>query len=269
MRTKVFESLPVAPDLAPFVRRFLHADGDARATVTFSPSSCVYLGHVFNDGDVRAGIDGAPQRYRSGWHVWGPMHGAHLAVRYRGAVGHLLAEFTPTGFYRLFGHPPALLAGRAMELSGFDPGLTAILKSALADARGREARLEAIESVLRGRIAEARREAPGVAAAVAAFEANDGSVKIAALCGELGISARQLNRLFLANVGLPPKHFAQVCQVRRAAALLGEPGADLLAIALDCGFYDQAHFIKAMRRFFGAAPNDCRRAATIATLLAA
>lgn len=269
MQTKVFASLPVAPDLAPFVRRFLHAEGIARASVTFSPSGCVYLGHVFHDGDVRAGIDGAPQRYRSGWHLWGPMHGAHLAVRYRGEVGHLLAEFTPTGFHRLFGHPPALLAGRAMELSGFDPSLAATLKSALADASSRDAKLKAFESVLRTRIAQAKREAPGVAAAIAAFEANGGTVKIAALCHELGISARQLNRAFLAHVGLPPKHFAQICQVRRAAALLGQPGGDLVAIALDCGFYDQAHFIKAMRRFFGAPPNDCRRAAAIATLLAA
>jgi AraC-like DNA-binding protein len=265
LHTDLLESLPVAAELAPFVRRFLYAEGGARATVAFSPFGCVYLGHVFNDGDVRAGLDGAPQRYRSGWHVWGPMYRAKLDVRYRGEVGHLLAEFTPTGFHRLFGHPAPLLADRAMELSGFDPALAANLRQAIAGASNREARLGAFESVLRAKIASARREPASVAAAVEAFERSGGTVRIAVLCGELGISARQLNRSFSAHVGLPPKLFAQICQIRRAATLLARADAEALsAIAIDCGFYDQAHFSRALRRFLGAVPRTYRRAAIAA-----
>jgi transcriptional regulator GlxA family with amidase domain len=104
-------------------------------------------------------------------------------------------------------------------------------------------------------------DAPDIATAAAALEESCGNLRVAALARTAGLSARQFNRRFTAHYGMPPKRFAQLCRLRRALDMLAGPERhSLAAIAVDCGFYDQAHFSKAMRRFLGAPPLEVRRA---------
>ena len=68
----------------------------------------------------------------------------------------------------------------------------------------------------------------------------------------LGIGERQLERRFLAALGLPPKLFHRLTRLHRTlgAALGGEAqGAEL---ALDAGYYDQSHLARELRRLAGA-----------------
>ena len=72
-----------------------------------------------------------------------------------------------------------------------------------------------------------------------------------------GLSARQLRRKFNLHIGTTPKAFANV--VRFQYILNANPSRQSLKenkIYYDAGFYDQAHFIKSFKTFYGVTPSE-------------
>lgn len=73
---------------------------------------------------------------------------------------------------------------------------------------------------------------------------------------QTGISSRQLRRLFEYYIGDTPKTFSQV--VRFQNILKAKPSSQSLRknkLFFDAGYYDQAHFIKEFRNFYGVTPS--------------
>jgi len=71
-----------------------------------------------------------------------------------------------------------------------------------------------------------------------------------------GLSSRQLRRKFNKYIGTTPKAFANV--VRFQHILNAKPSQQSLKenkIYYDVGFYDQAHFIKSFKTFYGVTPS--------------
>ncbi len=84
-----------------------------------------------------------------------------------------------------------------------------------------------------------------------------GQVRVDELAFDAGMSARQLRRLFLEQVGLTPKHLSRVIRFRESVSRLGKTKrGDLTQVALDCGYYDQAHFINEFRELSGYRPAE-------------
>jgi len=80
-------------------------------------------------------------------------------------------------------------------------------------------------------------------------------VRIDDLSRQAGLSVRQLRRVFLAETGLSPKHLCRVLRFRRAIQHMAQaPRTDFASLALEAGYYDQAHFIKEFREFSGGYP---------------
>jgi AraC family transcriptional regulator len=73
-------------------------------------------------------------------------------------------------------------------------------------------------------------------------------------------------RTFRRRVGLSLGQFVRAERLAWARAALSGSDASLAAIAIDAGFYDESHFIRAFRRHFGATPGSCRRDAGTQTL---
>lgn len=73
---------------------------------------------------------------------------------------------------------------------------------------------------------------------------------------DIGISSRQLRRLFETYIGDTPKIFGQV--VRFQNILKAKPSAQSLKqnkLFFDAGYYDQSHFIKEFKNFYGVTPS--------------
>jgi len=84
-----------------------------------------------------------------------------------------------------------------------------------------------------------------------------GQVRMDDLAFQAGLSARQLRRLFLEQIGLSPKHFCRVIRFRNSVSRLPRTGrTEWAQVALDCGYYDQAHFINEFREFSGHTPGE-------------
>jgi AraC-like DNA-binding protein len=84
-----------------------------------------------------------------------------------------------------------------------------------------------------------------------------GRARIDALAGDLNISARRLERHFLAHVGMTPKLFSRLVRFDRAVRDLNRRGTTSWSqFALAHGYSDQAHFINEFREFAGVTPTE-------------
>jgi len=86
----------------------------------------------------------------------------------------------------------------------------------------------------------------------------DGRVKIGQIDGLLGLSARQLRRLFVAQVGCSPSAYAQSLRLERARRLVRESQASLTEIANVCGYSDAAHLSRSYRARYATSPSRDR-----------
>ena len=76
------------------------------------------------------------------------------------------------------------------------------------------------------------------------------------LCAHAGYSKRTLQRLFREYVGVTPKWVLDRIRLHEAAERMADGGADWASMALDLGYFDQAHFIKAFKAVVGRSPAD-------------
>ena len=91
--------------------------------------------------------------------------------------------------------------------------------------------------------------------AVDQFAARPQAANIAAVADRTGLSSRRLVERFKAAVGVAPKRYCRILRFQQALTS-AERGrqVDWTRIALDCGYFDQAHFIHDFRSFAGITP---------------
>lgn len=77
---------------------------------------------------------------------------------------------------------------------------------------------------------------------------------VEALASVAGLSARQLHRQFLAEVGMGPRDFVLHTRLYAAAGELRRSGAAIVEIASVYGFCDQSAFTRQFRRILGTTP---------------
>src|SRR5688500_17937427 len=135
----------------------------------------------------------------------------------------------------------------------------AAVRDRFARAAGATARVAALEQVLMARLAHsANVEHRDVDEAVRRIIESGGSLGITKLAPSLGVTRQHLARRFADLVGVSPKTFARIVRVRRviaaARATPGEDGPNWSSLALDAGYYDQAHLIDEFRELTGLAP---------------
>jgi AraC-like DNA-binding protein len=81
--------------------------------------------------------------------------------------------------------------------------------------------------------------------------------RIAVLAKSLGTTTRTLERRIAAATGLTPRALGQTLRFRRVYRRLQEAGpGEMTRVALDAGYFDQAHCIREFRRFAGLAPTE-------------
>jgi methylphosphotriester-DNA--protein-cysteine methyltransferase len=165
--------------------------------------------------------------------------------------------------------------GRALPFLGVPACEITDLRVAVADLGGREARGLAsiqhgalagwradLEALLTRRLASAAPVDRTVDAALGAILRAAGNLSISALAPALGVTRQHLARAFALHVGVSPKTFARVARVRRILARARVASVvDWTALALDAGFYDQAHLSGEVRELTGRAPTEWLRSA--------
>lgn len=241
------------------------------AEFTFSPHSHEEFMIAVTEGGT------ALPRYRGGAHTHGPgdvlvlnpseVHGGGPA---RGAIWR----------YRAFYAPVALLQRAAEELTGMnrglpqfaedvvsDPYVAAMLRqahSALAEPSSvleRESRLlealaslvtrHAVDKLPTHRIGSEHRAVKLAREYLETLPSEN--VSLERLAREAGLSLFHLCRVFRQAIGLPPHAYQTLLRVRFAKALLAK-GVPISQVAVEVGFFDQAHLTRHFKRIFGVTP---------------
>lgn len=81
----------------------------------------------------------------------------------------------------------------------------------------------------------------------------------AQLARSVGLSPRQLERLFSKYLNRSPTRYYLGLRLDRARFLLLQTSLSILNVALACGFVSASHFSKCYREYFGWTPSDERR----------
>lgn len=84
-------------------------------------------------------------------------------------------------------------------------------------------------------------------------------LRLPALARRVGVSPRQLERLFETWLGIPPAHYYVRLRLDRARALLRYSPISVFGAAVACGFASASHFSRAYRQRFGCSPTADRR----------
>ncbi len=70
---------------------------------------------------------------------------------------------------------------------------------------------------------------------------------------QFGVDKYKFLRLFKFQTGLTPNNYLILKKIEKSKKMLMD-GRDLLAVAIDLGFYDTAHFCKHFKKFTGTSP---------------
>jgi AraC-like DNA-binding protein len=188
--------------------------------------------------------------------VVGPQTHARAGLSVCGHIDNFTIHFQPSGFNRLFGIPMTELTDSAHDAYAvIGPGIPR-LEHELGDAQSFAERIRLIEERLI-RLLGCHGTLDPVAIAANSLFASNGIHRVSAMASESGLSPRQFERRFLAQVGVPPKLYARI--IRFNAALdhkLRWPSRAWSRIANDHDFYDQMHLVHDCRAFTGESPSQ-------------
>lgn len=223
-----------------------------------APHVCYVLAGDYAERFGRAWMDRLPFDL-----LYYPAHVAH-AERHQGPGRHLLVELDPRFITRCAeaGKLPAepvrfrsresarIVGGIRAEIRGDDPfsglvveGLLLELAAAIgraggSDRRSRPAWLPRVLECLRDDLAS--------------------RPTLARLAEVAGVHPIHLAREFRRAQGCTVGEFARRLRVARACRLIAETERPLANIALECGFCDQSHLNRVMKRYIGMTPGEYR-----------
>jgi AraC-like DNA-binding protein len=166
-------------------------------------------------------------------------------------------RFNPGGAFKLFGATISELIGTNQQANFFDKNVTH-LQAQLSELETSDARLMLIDSWLMARARQQQLHTNFFDNFVCHFLRSD--VEFLTLIEQQPLSRRQLERRFQQEIGLSPAHLKQLHRVKRARQMIAaNPHLPLTQVAVDCGFYDQPHFIRNFQKITGQTPGQYKQ----------
>ncbi len=172
-------------------------------------------------------------------------------------------QFRPGGAFPFFRMPACELEGASFDLDDLWPTRTDEIRERLLTAQSVDEMFAILEDCLTAQLVRPLELHPAVAYAVERFCRSTHGSRVGAVTEHIGLSPRRFIQLFHQQVGLTPKAFYRVRRFQRALqSIHGRQGIDWAELALDCGYYDQAHFIHDFQAFSGLTPSTYLARAT-------
>ncbi len=250
-----YRELRPRPPLDRFLECFWFADGEAPASSDSPPERIVpdgcpemilHLGERFERVEENGRRLRQPRSFLVGA-LTRPLH-----VQPAGRVRTMGLRFRPFGLSAFVNIPLHELTDETTALADIWKGAVGHLEEGLGEARTDEERASRAERFLLEHLSLPCID-PGIEGCVQTILRARGQMRIEPLARRMGVSLRQVERRFRDAVGVSPKFLARV--VRFQEVLRRCPGEETwIDLALDCGYYDQAHLLRDFRDFVGVAP---------------
>ena len=179
------------------------------------------------------------------------------AVIEHGALHGIQIDLSPLGAHMLLGVAMHELSSQIVPLEDLLGREADELVARLYEASDWDARFALLDRYIGAATEAARPPSPDVVRAWGRLKDTGGRLRIGALARELGCSRRHLAARFAEQIGPAPKTAARLIRFQRAVRALGhDDGSRFAEIALDCGYYDQAHLNRDFRELGGTTPGE-------------
>lgn len=237
--------LPSAP-LAAWVEHYWHVRWDLRGLPAQQqatlPHPNVHL--VVEQGQAR---------------IYGVQHGRFMR-QLQGLDQVFGVKFKAGGFYPFYGQAVSELLNQSVDVTDcFGPAGANLTRQVLA-AADFAAMCAAAESFLLLRLPAADAQVARVSSLLERIAQDTSIVSVDDVIAISGLNKRGLQRLFQRYVGVGPKWVIQRYRLHEAIAQV-QAGKTLswTALALELGYFDQAHFVRDFRQLVGMAPGEYQK----------
>ncbi|MEO6599720.1 MAG: helix-turn-helix transcriptional regulator [Polyangiaceae bacterium] len=249
----MFRCFPPHPSLAHLVRSYGALDyvhTELTAEHRLYPECTVLLTFLHGESYLGVGSDlkRLPSMYLQEFRDF------PLRLRSCGRTRMVGVEFYPWGAFRLLGPPTSNTVNPCAIPAQVSAALAARIQRLLAADQQDEA-LNALEEWLLARATRIDLEPTPAVLAATRVLATRGLGTVTDLADGVGLSVRQLERQFRAQVGMSPKTLARLTRFEAAQQRIYKGGElSLTRLAHDLGYADQAHFTREFRAFADQTP---------------
>jgi AraC-like DNA-binding protein len=180
-----------------------------------------------------------------------------IELESNGKTGFIAARFLPWGAYHFFKEPVQHFIDGEMDAEKLWPGKVKAVLAELKKTGPLDYKIAVVEKFFRARLEEHKQADSNLDNAIKLIREQKGNLSIEEVCERTGYNTKQLERKFLLLVGTTPKTFSRVCRFLNICNHLEEyQNTSLAKLSYDCGYYDQAHFIKEFKAFSGFTPSE-------------
>lgn len=184
-------------------------------------------------------------------------YGAPFEIDTRVHAAVIGVHFKPGGAMRFLGAAPGELADMHVSLADLWGPLAGELRERLCTASSAGDRFRILERALRLRLSQASTREPRGAVEHALVALEHPGIDVGRVTADLQLSRRRLIEVFSEDVGMTPKRYLRVRRFQRALAVANATASPHWAqLALDCGYFDQAHLCRDWVELTGVSPTE-------------
>jgi len=256
MKDRVF--LP-SDILKPYIKNYWTCRHPADVLEVMYPSGCVELCIDISDGGT------IRHRGNQAMKVPGLEVLGHWTIPTVAAISKdntcLITRFHPYASTLFFPHPASDFTNESIDLRDIFNRESADFYDRLMEQRTLEQKVEVLESFLIQRLNKDKksdRKLELVKHLCGHVYSEGKPFDIQRISAYYGFSERYIQKLFMDWVGITPQRFFAVQRFNKSLELIRSTSAPLTYIAFECGYYDQAHFIKEFKSYTGLTPTQVK-----------
>lgn len=181
----------------------------------------------------------------------------YVEIESNGIAGFVSVRFFPWGAYHFFDKPVKDFLDQTLDARELWGNQITDLREELKSQPSIEEKFSVVEKFLLEQYGKFKRDDRAIDNVIKWIREQKGMMSVEEIGSRAGLSKKQLERKFLSTVGTTPKTFARITRFLNLCQNLEDhKGRTLTELTHDCGYYDQAHFIKEFKEFSGYTPKE-------------
>ncbi len=211
------------------------------ANYTLMPNACGTLSLAFDGANVIAELWGAS------------LTPVLLGMEPNSYQVLLLIQLSPYGLYQITNKSQAEFADKRLTLEYIDNELFNALHQAFEVSETVIDLVNACDKILYRRM-EKHVVSKALLLATTVISENHGDIQVKEVARQSGYSERQLNRLFLTQIGMNIKNYTRLTRFNYVLKHIQTTPCFLATLSQQAGYFDQAHFDKDFKSISGVTP---------------
>ena len=237
--------------------RVLYTDDEIhnKQKITPSPYTCLSYNHF---SIPKFSVKGEAFISENKLQLTGPKISDDIYALHNRKLSQVLIEFSPTGFFCLFGQSPRDFVNRTISLSRLNKinSINDLLKN-LNQSDNYISHIEILQDYLLTLVPRDFEPIDYINKAINTIDELSAKVTVHSLCKKIGIGERQFNRKFCKIVGISPIRFIKIRQLHFIINRMCLNHYNSISeLAYDTGFYDPAHFSNSFKKLTKMTPGE-------------